>query len=158
MVAVWPRAVAAHKFHASLTQIEVNASASTVEVGIRVFVDDLEEALTRRAGRRVRLETTARFDSLAFDYVSASLRIEGANGKRLGFRWIGRESSVDVVWLFVEAPLEGQLDGGRLENNLFFELFDDQVNTVNIKDGKRRTTLTFSTGDGGKPVAFPTDE
>lgn len=157
MVAVWPRVVAAHTFHASLTQIEVNASANTVEVGIRVFVDDLEEALTRRTGRRVRLGTTAGFDALALDYVSASLGIEGANGKRLAFSWIGRETSVDVVWLFVEAPLNGQLDGGRLENKLFFELFDDQVNTVNIKDGERRTTLTFSTGDGAKQIGFSVD-
>ena len=149
---------AAHKFHASLTQIEVNANSKTVEVGIRVFVDDLEEALTRRAGRRVRLGTTSNFDALALAYVGASLKLDDAAGKRLVFAWIGKETSVDVVWLYVEAPLATPIEGGRLENSLFFELFDDQVNTVNIKDGRRRSTLTFSTGDGAKPLSIPTDE
>ena len=157
MSVVTPRADAAHKFHASLTQIEVNARARTVEVAIRVFVDDLEEALTRRAGHRVRLETAADFDSLALAYVASSLKLVAPDGIPLTFRWIGKEASVDVVWVYVEAPMSRDLDGSVLENTLFFDLFDDQVNTVSLKDGKRRVTLTFSTGDGAKPVAFLTD-
>ena len=151
------RADAAHKFHASLTQIEVNASAKTVEVAIRVFVDDLEEALTRRSGHRVRLETASDFDALSMAYVSSSLKLLAPDGEPVVFRWIGKEASVDVVWLYVEAPLASRLDGGRLENSLFFDLFDDQVNTVNLKDGKRRATLTFSTGDGPKPLVITAD-
>lgn len=150
-----PRADAAHKFHASLTQIEVNAKAETVEVAIRVFVDDLEEALTRRTRRRIRLETASGLDALALDYVQSSLKLETPEGEGLAFRWIGKELSVDVVWLYVEASHAGRIDGGRIENALFFELFDDQVNTVNFKDGKRRATLTFSTGDGPKSIPFP---
>lgn len=152
-----PRVDAAHKFHASLTQIEVNSTAKTVEVAIRVFADDLEEALTRRSGHRVRLETASDFDELALAYVASTLKLVAPDGEPLTLRWIGKEVAVDVVWLYVEAPLAGRLDGGRLETSLFFDLFDDQVNTVNLKDGKRRATLTFSTGDGAKPIAFPTD-
>lgn len=157
-VAAVPNADAGHKFHASLTQIEVNAKARTVEVAIRVFIDDLEEALSLRAGRRIRLETASDLDALALDYVQSSVKLDAPDGKRLVFRWIGKEVSVDVVWLYVEAPCSGPIDEGRLENALFFELFDDQVNTVNLKDGKRRATLTFSTGDGARPLAFPTEE
>lgn len=152
------RADAAHKFHASLTQIEVNATAKTVEVAIRVFVDDLEEALTRRAGHRVRLETASDFDALSLAYVASSLKLVAPDGESLTFRWIGKEASVDVVWLYVEAPLDGQIDGCKLEDALFFDLFDDEVNTVNLKDGKRRATLTFSTGDGARPIAFLPEE
>lgn len=148
---------AAHKFHASLTQIDVNASAGTVEVAIRVFVDDLEESLSRRAGRRVRFGGAA-FDELALALVNESLKLDTAGGERLQFRWVGKESSVDVVWLYVEAPISGRLDGGRVENRLFFDLFEDQVNTVNVKEGKSRVTFSFKTGDGGKPIALPMDK
>ena len=145
---------ASHKFHASLTQVEVNSSAKTVEVAIRVFVDDLEESLSRRAGRRVRFGATAAFDELALAEVNESLKIDTAGGERLSFRWIGKEVSVDVVWLYVEAPFTGRLDGGRLENELFFYLFDDQVNTVNLKDGKSRATFSFKTGDSSTRLEF----
>lgn len=149
-----PRVDAAHKFHASLTQIEVNSTAKTVEVAIRVFADDLEEALTRRSGHRVRLETASDFDELALAYVASTLKLVAPDGEPLTLRWIGKEASVDVVWLYVEAPMSSNLDGSVLENTLFFDLFEDQVNTVNLKDGKRRATLTFSTGDGAKPIAL----
>lgn len=149
----WPdRPAAAHDFHASLTQIEVNSSAKTVEIAIRVFVDDLEDALSRRAGRRVQLGTTSGFDALALAYVSAGLRIETAGGELLPLEWVGKESTVDIVWLYVEAPIREGLDNVKLHDTLFFELFEDQVNTVNVRDGKRRATLTFSPGDGAKTI------
>lgn len=149
---------AAHKFHASLSHIEVNSSAGTVEVAIRVFVDDLEESLSRRAGRRVRIGATAGFDERALALVNESLKVETAGGEGLEFKWIGKETSVDVVWLYVEAPITGRLEGGRLENLLFFDQVVDQVNTVNVKEGKSRATFSFKTGDSARPLSFPTDE
>lgn len=148
---------ASHTFHASLAQVEFNESSKKVEIAIRVFVDDLEEALTRQAGRRVRLDTTSNVDALALSYVTRSIRIETAQGAPVALTWIGKEPSVDVVWIYVEGSASESIENGRLRYAAFFELFDDQVNTVNIKAGKRRATLTFSTGDGAKPIVLSGD-
>lgn len=148
------RSATPHDFHASLTQVEVNRGDKTVEIAVRVFLDDLEDALSRRAGRRVRLGTASNFDVLAYAYVMEGLTVRTAGGDRLRFVWIGKEPGLDVVWIYVEAPLSGELEGGTLSQTVFCELFDDQLNTVVVKDGKRNTTLTFGPGETSKPVQF----
>src|SRR5262245_60720455 len=46
----------AHKIHVSVTNLEFNKPRQTVEIVIRVFTDDLENALGRRAKRVVKID------------------------------------------------------------------------------------------------------
>ena len=155
MLAAVPAFGRAHTFHAALAQVEYIATERRVEVALRVFVDDLESALSRRAGKTVRLDVTASFDALTLAYVRGTLAIESDTGAPLELRWVGKESSTDTVWIYVEATCPGGLDRGRIGCAVFFELFDDQVNTVNVKEGHRRATLTFVSGDGARDIVLP---
>jgi len=62
------------------------------------------------------------------------------------------EARVDEAWLYVQAPAPDGLDGGTVHARQFFELFDDQLNTVNVQEGDARATLLFKTGDPEKRV------
>ncbi|MEM7517190.1 MAG: DUF6702 family protein, partial [Planctomycetota bacterium] len=55
----------------------------------------------------------------------------------------GFEVSAKETWVYFEVPLPDGLDGVQLENRVFFDLHAKQINTVLIRDGEFRQTLTF---------------
>jgi hypothetical protein len=145
----------AHRFHASLAEVEYNSRERRVEIAVRLFVEDFEEALGKASGRRVRLDATPDVADLGAAYLRERLTITGPDGRALELKWVGMEPKVDEAWVYLEAQSADGLAGATVSDRVFFELFDDQVNTVNLKDGARRTTVVFKPGDGPRSVAFP---
>lgn len=147
-----PRAAAAHKYYTSLAQVEYNAEAKSVEVTLRVFADDLELALTRRAGRVVSLDRTKEADRLVMAYLRDTFELKNRDGETKALKWVGMELRAGTVWLYVEAEMPEGLAGARLRDHLLFELFDKQVNTVSVRYAGARADLVFARGDGERAV------
>ena len=142
----------AHKFYTSLAQVEYNAETGTVEVALRVFADDLELALTRRAGRQVRLERTKDRDRLVVEYVREKFELKNRAGQTKELRLVGVEVEREVAWLYFEAEMPEGLAGARLRDQVLFELFAKQVNVVDFKWTGGKSDLVFVRGDGERAV------
>lgn len=149
------RAAAAHKFYTSLARVEYNASEKTAEVTLRVFADDLELALKRRAGREVKLDRTKDADQLVLAYLRDTFEIKNGGGEAKALKWVGMELRAGLAWLYVEAEMPEGLAGARLRDQLFFELFDEQVNTVSVRYRGASADLVFVRGDGERAVPQP---
>ncbi|MCS7079375.1 MAG: hypothetical protein NZ585_04895 [Chloracidobacterium sp.] len=136
-------AAAVHKFHASFTTIEYNANSGSLEVLLRVFSDDLESALSRKARRRIELDRTPNIAELVGDYVRERFKLRRMTGDALRLLWVGMEQRVDMTWIYVEAPAPAGLTDVEALVTIFFELFRDQKNNVSSKDhrGKRHDIL-----------------
>jgi hypothetical protein len=159
-----PRAAAAHapapaaslhKFYTSLAQVEYNAGEKTVEVTLRVFADDLELALKRRAGREVRLDRTQDAAQLVLAYLRDTFEIKNRGGQSKTLKWVGMELRAGVAWLYFEAEMPEGLAGARLRDHVLFELFDEQVNTASVRYPDARGDLVFVRGDGERAVPAP---
>ena len=144
---------AAHKFYTSLAQVEYNDEDKSVQVSMRVFADDLEAALTRRAGRRVVLDRTEDVDRLVLAYLRDAFEIRNRAGETKALRWVGMELRAGVAWLYFEAEMPEGLAGARLRDHVLFELFAKQVNTVSVRFRGARTDLVFARGDGERALA-----
>jgi hypothetical protein len=151
-----PRALA-HKFHTSFTEANYNAEAGTLEVTLRTFPDDLEAALRRRAPATPAKDQASSAPSAAKDqkkefeervaaYVAETFQLTTAAGEPIKLTWVGMDAGVDSAWLYFEARLPANPDGVRLRNRLLFDLFDDQINLVNLKTKDKRTALRFERG------------
>ena len=149
---VWaPESVSAHKFYASLAQIE-RTEDGRLEVGIRFFPDDLELALSNAAGRRIVVSESTQFRDALLKYIGPNLVIE-SGADRATFRYVGVDPKVNVLWVFLEADWSRPLKGARLTNRLLQDISSDQVNTVNLTEGSAKETLTFMS-DRTTAVAF----
>jgi urease gamma subunit len=148
-----PFRAAAHKFHFSFTQIEYNAPEKTAEITLRVFADDLEQALSQRRGKAVKLDHKDAA-ALVAAYVRDTLELKGRDGRIKKLTWIGMEAKVDVALLYIEAKLPDGVAGLQLRQRVFFELFDDQVNQVSLKAADRKASLEFKSGEGFKVLSF----
>lgn len=142
----------AHKFYASLAQVEYDAGAGRVEVSMRVFADDLELALTRRAGAPVRLERAKERDRLVIEYLREKFELKNRAGERKELRLVGVEVEREVAWLYFEADMPEGLKGARLRDEVLFELFAKQVNVVDFKWTGGKSDLVFVRGDGERAV------
>ena len=137
-----PDGASAHKFYASLAQVEKTAEGR-VEVGIRLFPDDVEQALSAAAGRKIVVDNTQAFRDALMKYLDATFVLESGD-ERARLRYVGVDPMVNLMWVFVEADWPRPLRGSRLTNRLLLEVSADQVNTVNLTEGDARESITFT--------------
>ena len=147
-----PPAATAHTFHTSLMSMEYNRQEQLVEISVRIFAHDLEAVLGRRSGKRVRLDRTPDVEGLTFAYVQDAVILKNGAGEAKPLAWVGMESKNDVAWLYFEAKMPEGLEGAQLRNRILFDLLDDQVNLVHLKDSEHKSDLVFKPGDGFKPL------
>lgn len=142
----------AHSFHATLAEVEFNEESKRVEIAIRLFTDDLEKALSARAGKNVRLDLTEGVDASIAAYLRSNFVLRDDEGREVELRWVGRESDARVTWVYVDGPLPARATRVSIQSSLLVELFEDQVNSVNIRRAGKRSGLTFTRGDRAKVV------
>jgi hypothetical protein len=141
-----PRAAAAHKFHTSFAEATYNAETGALEVSLRTFPDDLAEVLRRRAAGRAAPAGKDRqkaFEEGVAAYVGETFRLKTAGGEAAKLTWVGMDAGADSAWLYFEAALPGGVEGAQLRNTFLADLFDDQINLVNVRAGARKASLRF---------------
>ena len=59
------------------------------------------------------------------------------------FKYVGHETEMDANWLYLEIPYSEPFRGGLLKQSMLTELFDDQVNMVNVQYQGQKKTFVF---------------
>jgi hypothetical protein len=134
-------ATRAHKFYATLTQVERTADGR-LEVALRFFPDDLEAALRRATGTRVVVEDSAAFRAAFEPWINTVFALE-SGGRRTAFRYVGAEVTVKTAWVYAEAEWPVPLSASTMTNAILVDLFPEQVNTVNFVEGGTRSSKVF---------------
>jgi hypothetical protein len=145
--------------HTAAVELELNQETRRVEVSLRLFLDDLEAALTARAGHVVRADRTSarEFATLATAYLAESVVLIDQEGKPARLEWIGREikDAANEAWLFVQFTAPAQLEGCRLRVTLLRDQFNDQLTSVQLRAGGHRQTLLFPPGETERRLSWP---
>ena len=121
----------AHPFHVSVAQMKYNAQNRTLEIAIKLFTDDLEDALTTSFGNQGWHLATPRQLPAADKYVRNYLKPRFAikqNNRTLSWNWIGAEYNMDAVWCYIEMYDFDHEADLEWKNIIFFEIFNDQKN------------------------------
>jgi len=148
-------ATAAHKFHTSFTEADYNAKERSLQITLRTFPDDLENILSKRSGKSVRLDRKQETESLLAAYLQETFQLKNAKGEIVKLSWVGMDAGVDSAWLYFEALMPEGCAGAELRNQFLFDLYDDQINLVNVKHGDKKHALTFKNGDRYQPLLAP---
>ncbi|HEV7843988.1 MAG TPA: DUF6702 family protein [Pyrinomonadaceae bacterium] len=151
-----PLSSAAHTFHTSLMSMEYNSSEQLLEISLQVYTHDLENALTRRRGQHVLIDKTPDAPALILAYLQEAVNLKNSAGDVKPFAWVGMEAQSDRVLLYFEARMPEGITGALLRNRIFFDLLDDQINLVHLKQEDKKSDLVFKPGDGFKPLFAPT--
>ncbi|MDY7096067.1 MAG: DUF6702 family protein [Acidobacteriota bacterium] len=169
----------AHPYHVTLAEMELNAATGRLEVALRMLPEDLVRALEARERRRpieapgeahgeqssdpASAERPTR-DELLADLVREAFTVTTADGTPAALHWVGSEGSVKAVWLYFELDLgaaperlrEGSaLDSITVANRLLLDLEPTQTNSVILRFGDRRTTVTLTPRSPEREIRWP---
>jgi hypothetical protein len=149
---------ARHDLHASYGNLGVEGRTAILQ--IRIFKDDLEEALRRFDDREPFLmEVTPEIDEAFLRYFSENFFLE-VGGASLPGRILGSGADdVDrepVWWYQIAFDAPAPIETARITNTILFEVFDDQRNvlrTARFPEG-RRQAFYFAIGEETNEVRF----
>lgn len=137
---------AAHPLHTTMAEITVDPTHHTIRVVVRMFAEDLGQALAR-AGRAGADSPGALERGAA--YVASAFGIRDVSGRPVALTPCpgALRRTGNLLWVCLEsAPLTTMTL--EVRDQLFCELFGDQVNLVQaVIDGHHRSIL-FTRGDG----------
>lgn len=138
-----------HPIHLSLCEIHYNTNSQKLEISLKIFLDDLEEALMLKGHPSLYIATPkeiASADEKIFDYVASQFYItEGP--KSISYQWVGKELSEDLtaIWCYFESEKINQIQELKFKNCILMELFGDQKNILHAylsKSEKRHELFT----------------
>ena len=143
-----------HDFHASVTQMQYNAKDKAFEISIRIFTDDLEKGLAKELNSQVHLAPGTRTDEILEKYVRTHFTYTSPQKQIKPFNYIGHEVEADANWIYLEMPYTEAFRGGMLKQNVLMDMFDDQVNMVNIQYQGQKKTFVFRKNQAVQDVSF----
>lgn len=139
-----PRPMEAHPLHTSIAELRYDASSRGVQVVIRVFADDLQQAAAADARARAQADPVRA-------YLLQRFELKGSDGRVIPLQWSGvTHASEDLLLVQLRGAAPSGLRGGSIRNDLIFDLFKDQVNIVKLEVAGRSHTLLFTRGSGSK--------
>ena len=147
-----PSHLYAHKFHASFARVNYNNQEQSLEITLRLFADDLENILSRRAGRHIRIGKTTDAAPLTLAYLQDSFELRGRDGRAKKLKWIGMEPEVDTIWIYIEVKAREDIAELSVRNRILFDLFDDQLNVLHVRYNGKAADLVFKPGDMFKAI------
>lgn len=143
-VALVPMFVFAHQQQVSMTTVTFNFRTNSVEIIHRFFAHDTEHAMSIIAGNQADIMFDETVQLRFGRYVSENFQLLDQDKKALPLSLVGVEIDGDVIWVYQETPLPGQLAEITVLNSVLLDILANQVNTVNVECGKELSTLRFS--------------
>ena len=126
----------AHKFYVSTTIVEYAKKKESLQIITKIFIDDLENVLRKRyQNSDISLATTKETEAyadLAKSYILKKLHFK-VNGKEIEPEYLGREYDIDIMSAYLEIKDVSTLKSLEIENEVLFDMFDDQQNIIHLK-------------------------
>jgi len=126
---------AKHPFYLGVTDIKYNAKEKTLQSSVKLFTNDLEEALGKLYKQKVDLingQDKEKLNSLLSDYLKSRLIVK-VNGKLQLFTFLGFEHEADAVWMYLEfknCPTPKKVE---VSNSLLYDFVKTQTNIVHCE-------------------------
>ena len=146
----------AHETYLSVTEIEYKQDQKSFQIISRVFINDLEDVLSKRYQKEVSLsykEDLKTNKDLIEKYINKKFSIT-VNGKKQELKLLGSKFDADQIVMYVEVTNVENFNSITVENLILTDLFDAQKNIVHVKKGDEIESMLLVKGNGSKTVNF----
>lgn len=132
-----------HPFYLSVCDFKYNPKERVLQGSVKLFTNDLEDALKKLEGRTVDLirpKDTLATNKILYEYLQKHLSFK-INGKLQNYTVLGFEHEQEAVWIYIETekcPLPKKVE---LENTLLYDFISAQSNIVHMEVNNQRKSL-----------------
>ena len=135
-----------HAIYISVAKVSFNPLENEVSISLKVFTNDLEDAIHNDTGKREKVIGRSDFTDLSGvigEYLNKKMGIH-LDGKRVSLQVDSCENIGDTTWIYLKGETGSFDQSIRIENYVLFEVFDTQKNIVEIEysDEKYYYSLT----------------
>jgi len=119
-----------HAFHVSVCEIHHNEKAQSLEISIKIFIDDLQLSIKNQGNTAFDLSNIQNKDSTSIhlkNYIVDRFNIQ-INSKQIELKFVGYELKEYEILCYLEAKDIDIIETIEIENSLLMELFDNQIN------------------------------
>jgi hypothetical protein len=124
-----------HPFYISVVDIKQDAKQQSLNISVRLFTNDLEDALRKITGKPIdvlnpknKIET----DSVVSYYIKKRLAIQ-VNGKLQVLHFIGYEREEESIWAYLEIQKVMKPKIITVDTKLLYDFLPQQVNIVHTE-------------------------
>jgi hypothetical protein len=135
-----------HKYYLSLTKIDYVKESKSLQITMRIFIDDLETALNKNNNKSFELDTKTELEDTNIfieKYLLKQFEVN-INGSIKNYKYLGKKYENDVVYLFAEIENISAIKSIEIKNRILMDAFSEQQNIIklNINNNKKSFILT----------------
>lgn len=131
-----------HPFYVGVTEIQHNAGDQTLEISIKLFIDDFEKGLSQANQTPVDLtqpKDSVLVNSQVFRYIQQHLQLS-VNGKPVRLEYLGYEREREAAWCYVQVTGVPTVQKTDVSNTLLYNVLDQQIHLIHVTvKGKRKS-------------------
>lgn len=135
-----------HKYYISLTQIDYNSKEKSLNITMRLFIDDLEKSINSDFKKEFKLDTSKELPKtnnfIAF-YLNNNFIIK-VNDSQRNYTFLGKEYENDVVYLYLEIDSVSQIKNIDIQNTILMKEFDSQQNIIKLDINNQKKTMILN--------------
>ena len=123
-----------HPFYVSVVEINYNAKEKELEVGCKVFTNDLESTLEKFINGKLDLANQndkTRADKAIADYVGRHLQIKLDNNP-VNLQYVGSENEAEATWSYFQVEHVNDVKKLDIMDNMLYESFDAQIHIFHV--------------------------
>jgi hypothetical protein len=129
--------VTIHKFYVSVTEVKYSEKDKSLQILLRIFIDDIEKTLEERYAVNTELATpkeNKEVNKYLERYINDKLTIK-INGVKSKLSFLGKEYDVDIMKCYVEIENVDyeSLQQIEVSNEILFEQFEEQQNIIHFR-------------------------
>jgi len=141
-----------HPFFVSMTEMDYNAKDKELEVSVRIFTDDFENAIRKyHPGVKVDILHPAsqeQMNQFVNDYIQKHLQLK-INGASVQISFAGYEQQSESIWSYFEVKNITGIKKLDVTNSLLHDYNTNQINMMHVKvnDNEQNYKLDYPDKD-----------
>lgn len=123
-----------HPFFVSVIDINYKQKEQTLQLSVKLFTNDLEDALRRTSKKKIDILNPinkAETDSILYNYIIKRLNIN-VNSKKQTLHFIGYEKEEEAIWTYLEIKNSLLPKKINIETKLLYDFLPQQINIVHV--------------------------
>lgn len=131
-----------HPFYLSVTNLKYNANEKALQGSVKLFINDIEDALKRTQNHTVDLinpKDTLKTQLILEDYLKKRLSLS-LNNEQKNFQVLGFEREQEAIWIYIEFKDCKFPKTLTLKNSLLYDFIKGQSNIIHIEvNGEKKS-------------------